>query len=146
MKDELIQLGFKDFLGFALDKIDDRLLVIFIMDHIEVDPFRIVVNGMELPITPLVVKHVLGLPDGTRSFDVLSASEKASNLKELRAECERRGMKNIVTEKHKINPKLKAFDDLKSNEVPRYLFCAHLFFCSVIHPVIQLQYFSKYLL
>jgi hypothetical protein len=37
MKDELIRLGFKDFLGFSLDKINDRLLAIFLMDHIEVD-------------------------------------------------------------------------------------------------------------
>jgi hypothetical protein len=52
------------------------------MDHIEFNPLYIVINGRELPITPLAVKHVLGLPDGTRLFDVFSASDKSDYQKE----------------------------------------------------------------
>ena len=44
MKDRLEKLGFQDFLGFSLDAIDYRSLAVFIMDHLEVDPLRIVVK------------------------------------------------------------------------------------------------------
>jgi hypothetical protein len=125
-------LGFKDFLGFSLDKIDDRLLAIFLMDHIEVDPLRIVINGRELPITPLIVKHVLGLPNGTKALPVVSASDKAIHQQELREECEQKGMKKLVSERHKKNSKIKRFQDLKSNEVPRY--CPLPFFLFSINP------------
>jgi hypothetical protein len=111
-KSELKRLGFTDFLGFSLGKIDDRSLAMFIMDHIELNPLRIVVNGMELPITPLVVKCVLGLPNGNKAFEPVSASVKTQNLKELRAECVKRGMEDIVTLKCQKNPALKSFTDL----------------------------------
>jgi hypothetical protein len=77
MKDELIRLGFKDFLSFSLDKLDDRMLTTFIMDHIEVDPLGIVINGRELPITLHILKLVIGIPDGNKPLDFVSASDKA---------------------------------------------------------------------
>lgn len=120
MKNELIRLGLKDFLGFALGKIDDRFLATFLMDHIELEPLRIVVKGMELPITEAAVKIVLGVPNGSKALDVLSASDKAHNLKELRAECVKRGMEKIVTDRCKKNPALTSFSNLKPNQVPRY--------------------------
>jgi hypothetical protein len=106
--------------SFSLEKIDDRLLAIFLMDHIEVDPLGIVINGRELPITPLIVKHVLGLPNGTKALPVVSASDKAIHQQEHREECEQKGMKKLVSERHKKNSKIKRFQDLKPNEVPRY--------------------------
>jgi hypothetical protein len=120
MKDELVHLGFKDFLSFTLDKLDDRMLATFLMDHIEVDPLRIVINGRELPITPQIVKLVLGIPDGNKPLDFVSASDKAFYQKELRDECVKRGMQNIVSEKRKKNSKIRRFKELKPNEVPRY--------------------------
>jgi hypothetical protein len=120
MKDELVHLGFKDFLSFTLDKLDDRMLATFLMDHIEVDPLRIVINGRELPITPQIVKLVLGIPDGNKPLDFVSASDKAFYQKELRDECVKRGMQNIVSEKRRKNSKIRSFKELKPNEVPRY--------------------------
>ena len=76
MKDKLKDLGFEDFLGFSLNAIEDRSLVIFIMDHLKVDPLRIAVEGRELPITPHVVKSVLGIPNGPNTLPVVSGIER----------------------------------------------------------------------
>ena len=76
MKDKLKDLGFKDFLGFSSDAIDDRSLVVFIMDHLEVDPLRVAVEGRELPITPHMVKSVFGIPNGPNTLPVVSGIER----------------------------------------------------------------------
>ena len=76
MKDKLKDWGFKDFLGFSLDAIDNRSLVVFIMDHLEVDPLRIAVEGRELPITPHMVKSVFGIPNGPNTLPVVSGIER----------------------------------------------------------------------
>ena len=75
-KDKLKDLGFEDFLGFSLNAIEDRSLVIFIMDHLKVDPLCIAVEGRELPITPHMVKSVLGIPNGPNTLPVVSGIER----------------------------------------------------------------------
>ncbi|CAO2189447.1 unnamed protein product [Urochloa humidicola] len=45
MKDRLVELGFSDFLRFNVDAIDDRGLILFLMEHAQLDPLRIEVGG-----------------------------------------------------------------------------------------------------
>ena len=121
MKDKLKDLGFKDFLGFSLDAIDDRSLVVFIMDHLEVDPLRIAVEGRELPITPHMVKSVFGIPNGPNTLPVVSGIERKNHQIELRRICDEKGMEELHDDRQLQKPNTRGYSDLKPNEVPRWV-------------------------
>ncbi|CAO2141634.1 unnamed protein product [Urochloa humidicola] len=121
MKDRLVELGFNDFLRFNVDAIDDRGLILFLMEHAQLDPLRIEVSGRVLPVTPQVVKCVLGIPDGPNPLPSVSALEKNSHQKELRRLCDLKGMKQMFQQRKQSHPKCKAYSQLKSHEVDRWV-------------------------
>ena len=75
------------------------------MDHLEVDPLRIVVKERELPITPHVVKSVLGLPNGPNPLPVVSGTERNNHQIELRSIRDEKGMEKLHDERQALKPK-----------------------------------------
>ena len=119
MKDRISELGFKHILGFSFGAIDDRSLVMFLMDHIEVDPLRIVVGGIELPISPDVVHCVLRIPEGGASVPTVSMADRASLQTELREKCDEEGMEELYSARQGRHS--KKYEDLKPSEVDRWV-------------------------
>ena len=77
----------------------------FIMDHLKVDPLRIVVKERELPITPRVVKSVLGLPNDPNPLPAVSDTGRNNHQIGLGSICDEKGMEKLHDERQALKPK-----------------------------------------
>jgi hypothetical protein len=67
MKKRIEDAGFGSLLGMNIDKLEDKVLSMFVMDSIREDPLRIEVDSKKLAITTQVGHIVFGLPTGARN-------------------------------------------------------------------------------
>lgn len=116
LKQRLSSLGFDQFMKFSLDGIGDRGLVMFLMDHIELDPLRIVVGDKVLPITPEAVRCVLGLPIGGDDLPLVDKKDKCKLQLELRSLVE-----NILNFKDICAKTSRNYSSIKSSDTPRWV-------------------------
>jgi len=86
------------------------------MDHLEVDPLCIIVKERELPITPHVVKSMLGLPNGPNPLPAVSGTERNNHQIDLGSICDEKGMEKLHDERQAQKPKSTGYSDLKANE------------------------------
>jgi hypothetical protein len=117
----LAEVGFKDFLGFRFGGNDERGLVYFLMDHVEMDPFCIEIDGRVLPLNREVAKFVLGIPAGPNALPVVSGLEKNNHKKEFRRLCDSKGLRDMYNESKKKFSKRKDYSALNANEVHRWV-------------------------
>ena len=96
LKQRIRDLGFGELLHFKIDKLEDRVLGMFLMSNIKDNPLRIDVSSKVLPITPLAVHKVFGIPLGGQRFYTYEHKMKSRGRSELRQICDHNGMKKNV--------------------------------------------------
>jgi hypothetical protein len=115
MKRRIEDAGFGPLLGMNIDKLEERVLSMFLMDSIREDLLRIEVGNKKLPIIAQAVHIIFGLPTGGRKLGDFTKEQKQRARRDLQRKCDGQGLKRLV------NARLSGkYDKLEVSEVPQY--------------------------
>ena len=114
LKGRIRDLGFGQLLNMKLEKLEDRVLAMFLARSVKEDPLCIEVGRKVLPITAEAVRLVFGIPAGPRSLPDYSYGDKKEGRSALRKICDEKGLKKMFINRG------GNYDRMGVSEVPRW--------------------------